>query len=302
MTLPCSDASRVRDEPLVATASRVERWVLVEQCGPWGPPSLPTARMPAELAQHLVAEAARLGARLLLLRHPKGVECPPGRQVYLADSRPGAERLLARSFADDDALVTCTLPSPADAAADGPWQQLPGPLLLACTHGRHDRCCAVRGRPVALALSATWPDRTWECTHVGGDRFAANVVVLPQGHYLGRLEPADAVTRVSALLAGRVPLDVHRGRSSRSLPAQAAEAFARRELARDEADDLVPVRQDGEGRDVWRVRLAGARGRPDVDVRVRYDRTAERHLLTCGATAAAVAPVFRCEGLEEQAV
>ena len=294
MTTPCSDASRERDEPLEATASRVERWLLVEQCGPWGPPSLPLARMPKLLARHLTAEAARLHARLLLLRHPHGIECPPGRTVFVVDSTPGSERVRRRSFTDD-ALAATMLPGPHDP--DAAWADDEGPLLLACTHGRHDRCCAVRGRPVALALSRRWPDRTWECSHVGGDRFAANVVVLPAGDYLGRLQPDRAVDLLEALLSGRVPVDVHRGQSSLPLPVQAAQSFARSSLGRDRTDDLVPVGQVGEGRDAWRVRLAGSADRPDVEVRVHLDRGAEPRLLTCGATAPQAPPVFRCEPL-----
>lgn len=289
----CSDTSRAREEPLVATASRVSRWLLVEQCGPWGPPALPTARMPPELAARLRSEAARLGARLLLLRHPHGVECPPGRQVLVAESRPGAERLLHRGFADDGELLAADLPSPV-GPAEG-WASLDGPLLLVCTHGRHDVCCAVRGRPVALALSARWPDRTWECSHVGGDRFAANVVVLPSGDYLGRVEPEDAVATVQRLLDGTVPVPVHRGRSSLPLPVQAAQWFARRATGRDGVEDLRPAAQQAEGDDAWRVRLAGADGRPGLDVRVSYERTGRPELLTCAALTAQPTPVWRCE-------
>ena len=68
-----------------------------------------------------------------------------------------------------------------------------GPILLVCTHGVHDTCCALRGRPVAAALAARWPGQVWECSHVGGDRFAPNVVVLPDGFYYGNLDPETAV-------------------------------------------------------------------------------------------------------------
>ena len=61
-----------------------------------------------------------------------------------------------------------------------------------CTHGRHDACCAERGRPVAAALAAAHPEQTWEVSHIGGDRFAANVLVLPDGLYYGRVSAADA--------------------------------------------------------------------------------------------------------------
>ena len=32
----------------------------------------------------------------------------------------------------------------------------------------------------------------WQSSHIGGDRFAGNVVFLPEGLYYGRVEPAEA--------------------------------------------------------------------------------------------------------------
>ena len=61
-------------------------------------------------------------------------------------------------------------------------------LFCVCTHGKHDACCAEKGRPIAGALSAAYPEETWEVSHIGGDRFAGNALVLPYGLYLGRLE------------------------------------------------------------------------------------------------------------------
>ena len=75
-----------------------------------------------------------------------------------------------------------------------------GPGLRVCTHGRHDTCCAERGRPVAAALAAAHPELTWEVSHIGGDRFAANALVLPHGLYYGRLDADSVVGR-----GGRAP-------------------------------------------------------------------------------------------------
>jgi hypothetical protein len=291
--LPCSDASRVRGEPLTATASRVERWVLVEQCGAWGPTALPMARMDPALGAHLTAETARGGARMLLLRHPRGVACPPGRTVFLVESRPGRERVLSRVFADDEELLGTPLPVGALAGDLPGWTPFEGPLLLVCTHGRKDRCCAVRGRPVVEALAGRYRERTWECTHVGGDRFAANLVVLPEGHFLSRLEAADAPGAVAALLAGRLPVEHYRGRSSLPLPVQAAEHEARTRTGRAGTDDLQMREQVVEGGNTWTVVLAGAQDLPDVEVRVRWTPEArEAAVLSCGAAEATRAPEF----------
>jgi (2Fe-2S) ferredoxin len=288
MTDLCSAASRAREEPLAATASRVERWLLVEHRGAWGPASVPSSRMPQPVARALAQTAAAAEARLLMVRRPAGVELLPGRQVFAVDSRPGSERVLHRHVTADEQLTH--LDPPYDGPAAG-WSCYDGPLFLVCTHGRHDRCCALRGRPVAQALSRRHPERTWECSHVGGDRFAANLVVLPEGLYLGRLDGLDVGAVVEALAAGRLPAGHVRGRSSLPLPTQAAQQFAREALDCWGVDELVPVDQRGIERDTWRVQLAS----PDVEVVVRYDRSGSgvAHPLTCTADEATLAPVFR---------
>jgi hypothetical protein len=303
MTELCSTGSRARAEPLTATASRVERWLLVEHRGAWGPESVPSSRLSPQLAHALAATAQAAGARLLMVRRPKGVPHSTGRWVYAADSRPGSERLLARHVDKDVDLMHLVLPVGVGSSDEG-WQTCDGPLYLVCTHGRHDRCCALLGRPVAQALAGAHPDRTWEASHVGGDRFAANVVVLPAGTYLGRVEPDEVTGVVDDLEAGLLPAGRVRGRSSLPLPTQAAQAFAREALGRWGAADLDLVRQEGAGPDAWRVRLGGdADGSgPEVEVVVRYDRrgNGERHVLSCDDDPK-VAPVFRQVSLVELA-
>lgn len=197
---------------------------------------------------------------------------------------------LRHTYTDDELLAL-------DLAGDG-WAVHDGPLYLVCTHGRHDRCCALRGRPVAQALARVEPERTWECTHIGGDRFAANVVVLPEGLYLGRVEVDEVVDVLRGLEDGLLPAGRVRGRSSLSLPAQAAQQFAREDTGRWARGDLHPVVQEAAGRDSWRVVLVGPGGK-DVEVVVRFDRSGDggEHLLTCGALELKHAPVFRLVSL-----
>ena len=281
--VPCSDASRARGEPLTATASRVARWLLVEHRGAWGPQSVPSGRMSQTVARALAQTAAGAGARLVLVRRPHGAPQSDGRHLFAVDSRPGAERIRSRHVADDTDLGHV-------GWDDEEWAAYDGPLYLVCTHGRHDRCCALRGRPVAQALSRVHPERTWESSHIGGDRFAPNLVVLPDGLYLGQVESEDVVQLVEDLASGRLPAGHVRGRSSLPLPVQAAQAFAREALQRWGSAELVLVEQTGAGPDSWRVRL----GNPDVEVVVRYDRTAGgTHRLTCDADEAKPVPAFR---------
>lgn len=291
--LLCAQSSRDRDEPLTATASRVDRWLVVEHRGAWGPETFPSRRLGQTLSSTLAHAANTARARLVLVRRPHVAPDGDGRWLYAVDSRPGRERVLARHVTDDAQLAHLVAPFDDDAAPDG-WSEHDGPLYLVCTHGRHDRCCALRGRPVAQAFGRVEPERTWECTHIGGDRFAANVVVLPDGLYLGRVEVDEVVDVVRGLDAGQLPAGRVRGRSSLSLPAQAAQQFAREDTGRWATADLHPVVQGGAGPDTWRIVLAGPGG-PDVEVVVRFDRSGDGgdHLLTCGAPDLKHAPVFR---------
>jgi hypothetical protein len=84
---------------------------------------------------------------------------------------------------------------------------------------------------------------------VGGDRFAANLVVLPTGAYYGRLDPDDAVRVAEAALSDRVALDRFRGSAGLPAAAQAAECLLRRALGAVEESAVRYVDQrddDGE--------------------------------------------------------
>lgn len=299
MTALCSATSLARAEPMTATASRVGRWLLVEHPGAWGPESVPSRRMAAGAAQALARTANDARARLLLIRRCAGQPRTEGREVFAVDSRPGGEQLWRRRrSADDDELAA--LRPPYDGGDPTGWEPQDNPLYLVCTHGRHDRCCALLGRPVAKALSERFPAQTWECTHIGGDRFAANVLVVPEGLYLGRIEAAEAVRVMDDLAAGLLPAGKVRGRSSLPLPTQAAQQFAREATGRWGAADLLPVQQVGIGPDTWSVQLAGPGG-PAVEVEVRYDRAGGgEQRLTCDALAAKPIPLFRQVSLRER--
>lgn len=155
------------------------------------------------------------------------------------------------------------------------------PLFLVCTHGKHDRCCAKYGRPLYDAVCEGLDDEwAWQSTHVGGDRFAGNLVGLPDGVYHGRVEPGEAWTVLEAALEGRVHLPRYRGRSCHSFPAQAAER-AVRELHGLAGVDDVRVHRVVRGGDGWAVEVEAEGTRYEVPVsRVEGELT----YLTCSAS------------------
>jgi hypothetical protein len=112
---------------------------------------------------------------------------------------------------------------------------------LVCTNGARDPCCAIRGAAVAKALAAARPGTVYESSHLGGHRFAANLLVLPDGLCFGRLDVRSALALVDELDAGRLPLEHFRGRTSLTEEQQAAEILLRRELGLERLDDATHV-------------------------------------------------------------
>jgi hypothetical protein len=164
---------------------------------------------------------------------------------------------------------------PLDGTAGEPDDQ---PLLLVCAHSRHDTCCALRGRPVAAALAALRPGRVWETSHVGGERFAANVLVLPAGLLYGRVLPFAADEFVAAAESDEVIGALLRGRIGLAPPAQAALAFAYEQLALRRRSDLRVVDAGSAVDGSVVVRLRGPHGL--LDVTVHIERVAANGL-TC---------------------
>jgi len=226
----CAAASEERSESMTGTASTVRSFLLVEHPGPWGVDALRDARLPEGIGPELRARAAATRTKVLLIRRPAGASRDAdGIRVFAAYAHH-AEPWLETTVLDDLAEVHDV---DLEALAAGRSPGLAphgGPVLAVCTHGRHDTCCAERGRPVATGLAELFPEQTWEASHVGGDRFAANLLVLPHGLYFGRLEPDTARGVARLLAAGELDLDHLRGRSGLAGPLQAAEAALRRHV------------------------------------------------------------------------
>jgi hypothetical protein len=183
------------------------------------------------------------------------------------DAQDPASRLVIWVDADADADAS------ADADADGSslaavGEPDPAPLILVCTHGKHDACCALRGRPVAAALDACRPGRVWECSHIGGDRFAANALVLPAGLVYGQVPAAAAPEFMDALDADEVVGGLLRGRIGMPPVAQAALAFAYEHLALRARNALAIESVDGPQDGVARVTVRGPHARHVVQVRI----------------------------------
>lgn len=253
-----SACSRVWDGaqiPAWGSAARADVVVALEQNGPWGRQAATQSRLDPALGAALDSHLLGLGGRLLLIRRPgrhADGQAPTGsgdlplphapepsvaftsRRCYVA--RTGPRGWLVRTeLADPAQLLGLTQAVLKDASSA--IEVVGGavdhrPILLVCTNGRRDVCCATRGREITNAVSSVQDDLVWETSHTGGHRFAPTGVLLPWGRMLARLDPALAAASLqwahTGQLAPSVLGPVH-DRGSMHLPpaAQAAEAWLR---------------------------------------------------------------------------
>jgi hypothetical protein len=277
---PCSDRSRERDDPLAATGGRGLQWFLIENESAWGTHAFLDPPFDHDLGRALVDRIEGAGMRPLAIRrtgrHPDRSAGGGGRHRWaFVDSRPGHETVRWGEVTDPRELLEV----PLDGSTGTPSTE---PLFCVCAHARHDQCCAVRGRQVVSTLAEAFPEETWECSHLGGDRFAGTMILFPHGLYYGRVDDDDAARIAEGYRAGRVEEEFYRGRSSLAHPVQAAQHHARLTFGDDHVDAYAPLderRNADDGR--WIVILADPAGPITVEL---AEALSEPLLSTCTAT------------------
>lgn len=282
----CAEDARRRGDPMAGTAPRGFVWVLIEYRGGWPVNGFDGLDLEPGTKALVFSAAQRVRARVLLIRrHGRRSREGPRRWAVLHHGDSGACRQQWGTWSRDEDLAEIA------AAIGAPGELGRPPVILVCTHGQHDPCCAVRGRPVGRALSERWPELVWECAHVGGDRFAGNVVVAPDGVYYGGLDAESSVATVEEHLAGRVHAEHLRGYTDLTPPQQAAVAAALKRFGPAGRNDYTVAETVRDGH-LWRVRLAGRPPHPGrVDVELLAHRTPP-HQLTCRGAATSSAVVY----------
>lgn len=287
----CADQAQERGDDLAGTATPGQSWILIEHPGPWPFAGFVEVPFPAEVIEAVRTAASRIRARIMLIRR-HGRDRTSSRRAWavLRYAADGNHRQTWGGWSEPEDLLEI------GTAVDRPGTAGLPAVYLVCTHGVHDACCAIRGRPLVRELTEHWPQQTWECSHVGGDRFAANLVVLPDGIFYGDLGPDAAVGVVQRLRDGSVSADHLRGYTNLVPAAQAAviEVLRRYGPARRNAITVDHMVRTATG---WQVRIRCAAPLP-ADLTVSVGLAAgplER--LTCRAPAASRATVYRIEAL-----
>ena len=272
----CSDVSAAAGEPIAATASTIDHWILVEYRGLWARRALRESLLSDAVKRHLRAQLRALPtSRLLFVRRPDR-RSRGGYAVFACRSDERAPTLHALEVEAHDDLAE--LDFTASTLPGGPAAH---PLLVVCTHGKRDPCCARRGRPLYESLrEQTDEGWVWQSSHVGGDRFAGNVVCLPEALYFGRVTRLGAVSVLTEYLAGRIDLEHYRGRSCYPFAIQAAEREVRERTGLTGIFDVALDGWEATGAESIRAVFSGGGARYEVAVVAELGDLVE---LTCSA-------------------
>ncbi|MFT6819235.1 MAG: hypothetical protein ACJATT_003056 [Myxococcota bacterium] len=221
------------DEPLAGTApGGIHTWLGIELSGAWNARALQSDGITDALRDVLTMWQATAGRRMQFLKQSTPV--PP--TVWFAADGVLWSWLLTSAEALAEEL---TAGPPAHATRHDES------VLWICTHGKRDMCCAKWGLPVYRAMVEDGRVRTVQTSHLGGHRFAATALLLPEGLLYGRLCPTDVPELAAHVTAGTLWLDRLRGRSALSMAGQAAEIAVRQHTGDTVNRDISAVDDDG---------------------------------------------------------
>jgi hypothetical protein len=248
----CSTFCRELHEPLPGTAVVATGWVVVEQPGPWGAKAPTQSHLDPAFGAGIDEACKKADLRFGMIRSPgKHADAVPrAHQVYVASTVPGRSWLLGGCVADPVALTSLDLEAVRRGARDAVISSCPDlspvaeSVLLVCTNGKRDECCALLGRPIVAGLSALAPGRVWESNHLGGHRFAPTATLLPAGTMHGHLDLETAAAILTAADRGETVLTKLRGRTTWSKRGQVAEIAVRRLIGEVGLDSLGVIAED----------------------------------------------------------
>jgi len=248
----CSTFCRELREPLAGTAVVASGWVLVEQPGPWGAKAPTQSHLDPSFGGAIDEACKKADVRFGLIRSPgrHADTVERSHQVYVASTAPGRTWLLGGCVATPSELDELDLEAVGQGDRNAVMQSLPTlavidkPVMLVCTNGKRDECCAILGRPLVAALATVAPGRVWEANHLGGHRFAPTATLLPAGTMHGHLSAKTAVDVLEAASRGETVLTGLRGRSTWTKRGQAAEIAVRRLIGELALDALSVVGED----------------------------------------------------------
>jgi len=219
----CSALSMESDEKIFGTVPRVDIWFLLEYRGAWSDKAFVTSEIPENVKKRINGCLDSIpNSRLQLIKRLDNAEKKLKFYVGVCDElEPKLYEFALSSYEDILGLdINKVLSNDSYLREE--------PLFLVCTNGAYDKCCGKHGVPVYLeTVKQENGYLTWQCTHLGGHRFAANFLCLPHGIYYGRVRDNNVTKLIDDSRKQNIYLGNYRGRSCYVKDVQAADYFLR---------------------------------------------------------------------------
>lgn len=238
----CSNLAR--QEPLAGTAPFARSWLVVEHPGPWGRDALTDSGLPNRFVERITHAQKQTPLRFLAARRlgedrrhsSSPLADNAQRRVWLASC--DAHEAITRSveIQDVNEILEWDLLAFGNGRIPDIGDRIDTPLEFVCTHSRRDACCAIWGRGRIASVPSNLREQVWECSHLGGHRFAATSLFLPSGRLYGRL--GEYSPKGQGRLVEPDPANL-RGPSYLPAPLQAAECLVRQQSSVDVSQALT---------------------------------------------------------------
>lgn len=278
----CSALSREVSEQPFGTASTADAWLLLEYSSAWGARAFQESQLTRAVKAHLKkALQAVPRSRLLFIKRER--ETQSHLSLFTVRSTETDASIAKVKLNGYEQLLSVNLAGilAGEQAAGGDlWER---PLFLVCTHGKRDKCCAKFGYALYKSLRVDAGDDVWQSSHVGGDRFAANLICFPHGFFYAHVTADAGRQIVSQYSQQTVSLNNYRGRCCYPSPIQAAEFFLRSESGLSGINDVryldyVPITGNH-----WLVRFLSLKGGQIYEVYLKSQLSEFQNPLTCQA-------------------
>lgn len=278
----CSALSREAREQPFGTASTADAWLLLEYSAAWGARAFQESQLTRAVKAHLKkALLAIPRSRLLFIKQER--ESRGHLSLFTVRSTETAASIARVKLIDYEQVLNVNLAGilAGEQAAGGElWER---PLFLVCTHGKRDKCCAKFGYALYKSLRVDAGDDVWQSSHVGGDRFAANLICFPHGLFYAHVTADAGRQIVNQYSQQTVSLNNYRGRCCYPSPIQAAEFFLRSESGLNGINDVrfldyVPITGNH-----WLVRFLSPQNGQTYEVYLKSQLSEFQNPLTCQA-------------------
>ncbi len=226
--ISCKDLSSSAGEHLFGTAPRTDHWFLLEYPYNWEKDILNNIKVPQNVKDELNRLLGSFPRSRLQLIKKNGPQSSKICFYYVNSTEfdPKVYKFTLDSFEEIISLNLTDLTKNEDIRNSETDEK----LALICTHGTYDRCCGTYGVPVYNEIYSSEHLNVWQTTHVGAHRFSANLVMLPEGIYYGRVDPGNVESITRAHINGEIYLDCFRGRCCYGQISQVSDYFLRKEI------------------------------------------------------------------------